>query len=76
MAFVHWLQRRRLHALVVTVPFWTITYVVGAVLFHVFPFGAEVLWSRHFFAGALLWGFLMGTAFAFLPWPQGWKRRA
>jgi hypothetical protein len=75
MSFGEWLQRRRANRLSITVPFFTVSYVVGAAVFQVFPFGKSDFWTTRFFAGALFWGSGMGAVFALLPRPGIRKKK-
>jgi hypothetical protein len=79
MSFGDWLQMRRVHRMVITVPICTIgCYGVSAVS-HMFRLAGESLFSVQFLAAALFWGVFVGAAFAFTlplarPNPRNWPK--
>ena len=75
MSFGEWLQRRRVHTLVLTIPICTVTYVVGAVIFQIFPFTRSALWSRKFLLEAIFIGVGMGVVSAFWLRPLHWLKK-
>ena len=75
VSFGEWLQRRRIHVLVLTIPICTVTYMVGAVIFQIFPFTRSALWSRRFLLETIFFGVCMGVFAAFLIRPPHWLKK-
>ena len=75
MSFGEWVQRRRIHAVVLTIPICTLAFMVGAVIFQIFPFTRSALWSRKFLLEAIFWGVCMGVVSAFMLRPHHWLKR-
>ena len=73
MSFGEWVQRRRVHALVLTIPVCTAASIMGAVIFQVFP--RSTLWSRRFFLDTIVWGVCLGVVLAFALRPLRFLRK-
>jgi len=63
MGFNDWVRRRRVHRLVILVPFWTVAYLIGNSVAHVL-----LGWEMRL-RSALIYGCLMAVGFTF--WPRG-----
>ena len=74
MSFGDWLQQRRVHALVLTIPICTVAYAVGAVIFRIFPLTQSALLSKRFLVSAIFWGVCMGVILAFTLRPPHWLK--
>lgn len=63
MKIDEWMRQRRLHRLLIMVPFWTVAYFIGTLIFH-WVFGWEIRWQS-----VLTWGLCMGVSYTL--WPPG-----
>ena len=67
MKIDEWMRQRRLHRLLIMVPFWTIAYFIGTLIFH-WVLGWEIRWQS-----VLIWGLCMGVGYTL--WPPGASQR-
>jgi hypothetical protein len=63
MGFTDWVRRRRVHRLVILVPFWTVACLIGDSVAHLL-----LGWEMRL-TSALIYGGLMAVGFTF--WPCG-----
>ena len=63
MKIDEWMRQRRLHRFLIMVPFWTVAYLIGTLIFH-WVFRWEVRWQS-----ILFWGLCMGVGWTL--WPPG-----
>jgi hypothetical protein len=75
MSFGEWVQKRRVHALVLTIPVCTVAFMVGAVIFRIFPLTWTALWSMKFLLNAIFWGVCLGVVSAFSIRPLGFLKK-
>ena len=75
MSFGEWVQQRRVHALVLTIPVCTVAFVVGALIFRILPFTWTALGSKRFLLSAIFWGVCLGIVIAFSIRPLGFLKK-
>jgi hypothetical protein len=63
MKIDEWMRQRRLHRLLIMVPFWTVAYFIGTLICH-WVFGWETRWQQ-----VIFWGLFMGVGYTL--WPPG-----